>query len=137
MRTFLTYDAPTPAGRTSARTDTFHGRFTTLVPDQLVAQAVESETADRRYPALTISYGWSREPGGTRLTGEHDHLPLGGSAQDNELGRRRSLDKLAEGARRARHPIPPRVPASQGGLSSGGGTPEERTPGSGSSPYVP
>ena len=49
FRISLTYDAPTGAGKTSARTDTFHGRFLRLVPDTEVVQSVEFETDD---PAL-------------------------------------------------------------------------------------
>src|SRR5438552_18194815 len=33
FRISLTYDAPTAAGKTTAQTDTFHGRFVKLVPD--------------------------------------------------------------------------------------------------------
>src|SRR3954467_2291878 len=49
FRISLTYDAPTAAGKTTARTDTFHGRFLRLVPDTEVVQVVEFETGD---PAL-------------------------------------------------------------------------------------
>lgn len=44
FRISLTYDAPTTAGKTSAQTDTFHGRFVTLLPDQRVVQTVEFES---------------------------------------------------------------------------------------------
>ena len=33
FRISLTYDSPTGAGKTNARSDTFHGRFARLVPD--------------------------------------------------------------------------------------------------------
>ena len=33
FRISLTYDEPTTAGKTSARTDSFHGRFVRLAPD--------------------------------------------------------------------------------------------------------
>jgi hypothetical protein len=36
FRISLTYDAPTGTGKTSAQTDTFHGRFVKLVPDEQV-----------------------------------------------------------------------------------------------------
>src|SRR4051794_17337729 len=39
FRISLTYDAPTGAGKTSARTDTYHGRFVKLVTDQQVVEA--------------------------------------------------------------------------------------------------
>src|SRR3990172_5373106 len=49
FRISLTYDAPTGVGKTTAHTDTYHGYFVKLVPNQLVVEVVEFETAD---PAL-------------------------------------------------------------------------------------
>src|SRR5881296_3267899 len=49
FRISLTYDAPTGTGKTTAHTDTYHGRFLKLVPDEEVVEVVEFETAD---PAL-------------------------------------------------------------------------------------
>src|SRR5881396_3894085 len=49
FRISLTYDAPTGIGKTSAHTDTYHGRFVKLVVDEQVVEVVEFETAD---PAL-------------------------------------------------------------------------------------
>jgi uncharacterized protein YndB with AHSA1/START domain len=48
-RISLTYDDPTAAGKTTAHTDTYHGRFAKLVTDEQVVEVVEFETAD---PAL-------------------------------------------------------------------------------------
>src|SRR5262250_1011337 len=49
FRISLTYDEPTGTGKTTAHTDTFHGRFVKLVANELVVEVVEFETAD---PAL-------------------------------------------------------------------------------------
>ena len=97
FRISLTYDAPTSAGKTDAQTDTFHGRFVRLVPDAEVAQVVEFESAD---PALqgemTITYSLTEAAdGGTEVVGLHENLPAGVRPEDNELGWRMSLDKLA------------------------------------------
>src|SRR6266542_4414175 len=66
FRISLTYDAPTGSGKTSAQTDTFHGRFVRLVPNEQVVEVVEFETAD---PALrgemTITYTLADADGGT------------------------------------------------------------------------
>ena len=40
----LTFDATDRAGKTHGRTDTYHGRFVTLVPDELVVEADELES---------------------------------------------------------------------------------------------
>lgn len=97
FRISLTYDEPTATGKTSARTDTHHGRFTRLVPDTLVVQAVEFETDD---PALqgemTASYTLTDTEDGTEVVGLHEGLPPGISPDDNEQGWTMALDKLAQ-----------------------------------------
>lgn len=96
FRISLTYDAPTDTGKTSAQTDTFHGRFARLVPDAEVVQVIEFEAAD---PALwgemTITYTLADANGGTELVGVHENLPAGVVPEDNELGWSMSIDKLA------------------------------------------
>ncbi len=96
FRVSLTYQAPTGTGKTSAQTDTYHGRFIRLVPDTEVVQAIEFETAD---PALrgemTITFTLADAGDGTDLTGVHENLPPGVTPEDNELGWTMSLDKLA------------------------------------------
>ena len=44
FRISLTYDAPTAAGKTTAHTDTHHGRFVKLVPNEQVVEVDEFET---------------------------------------------------------------------------------------------
>src|SRR3954463_8694516 len=46
FRISLTYDAPTGTGKTTAQTDSYHGRFVKLVPDQQVVEVVEFESED-------------------------------------------------------------------------------------------
>ena len=96
FRISLTYDAPTTAGKTSAQTDSFHGRFVRLVPDTEVVQAVEFESDDPAMQgSMTISYLLADSGDGTELTGVHENLPPGVSPADNELGWNMSIDKLA------------------------------------------
>jgi uncharacterized protein YndB with AHSA1/START domain len=96
FRISLTYDAPTEAGKTTAQTDTYHGRFVELVPDERVVEVDEFETAD---PALRgemrISYTLVEADGGTDVVAVHEGLPPGVSLADNELGWRSSLARLA------------------------------------------
>ncbi len=96
FRISLTCDAPTRTGKTSAHTDTFHGRFVKLVPNEQVVEVVEFETTD---PALRgemrIPYTLADADGGTDILAVHDGLPRGLSAADNEAGWRISLAKLA------------------------------------------
>jgi uncharacterized protein YndB with AHSA1/START domain len=96
FRISLTYDTPTSAGKTSAQTDTYHGRFVRLLPNSQVVEVVEFETAD---PALrgemTITITLTDANSGTEIVAVHDRLPPGLSAADNEAGWRSSLAKLA------------------------------------------
>ena len=96
FRISLTYDAPDPRGKTTAHTDTYHGRFIKLVPDREVVQTVEFETDD---PAMrgemTIIYSLADTAGGTDILAVHDAVPPGVPPADNEAGWRSSLDKLA------------------------------------------
>ena len=96
FRISLTYDAPTGTGKTSAHTDTYHGRFVKLVTNEQVVEVVEFETTD---PALqgemTITITLADVDGGTDILAVHDGLPPGVPIADNEAGWRSSLAKLA------------------------------------------
>src|SRR5882762_7047040 len=96
FRISLTYDAPTGTGKTTAQTDTYHGRFVKLVTNEQVVEVVEFETTD---PALrgemTIAIALADADGGTDIHAVHDGLPRGVPAADNEAGWRSSLGKLA------------------------------------------
>jgi uncharacterized protein YndB with AHSA1/START domain len=96
FRISLTYDAPTGTGKTTARTDTYHGHFAKLVPDEQVVEVVEFETADPVMRGeMTITITLTDADGGTDVLAVHDGLPPGVPPADNELGWRLSLDKLA------------------------------------------
>src|ERR671913_216065 len=74
FRISLTYDAPTGTGKTTAHTDTYHGRFVKLVTDEQVVEVVEFETTD---PALrgemTITIALTdADGGGTDVLAVHD-----------------------------------------------------------------
>ena len=96
FRISLTYDAPTGTGKTTAHTDTYHGRFIELVPDEKVVEVVEFETADPTVKGeMTITFSLADADGGTDIHAVHDRLPPGLSPADNEAGWRSSLGKLA------------------------------------------
>ena len=96
FRISLTYDAATGTGKTTAQTDTYHGRFVKLVKNEQVVEVVEFETTN---PALqgemTITYTLTDADDGTDILVVFDGLPPGLSATDNEVGTRMSLAKLA------------------------------------------
>lgn len=95
FRVSLTYHSQESTGKTSAHTDTYHGRFVSLAPPERVVESLEFETDD---PAMRgemiITYTLSSSDGGTDLLAVHEGLPPGVSLSDNELGWRMSMDKL-------------------------------------------
>jgi uncharacterized protein YndB with AHSA1/START domain len=96
FRVSLTYESKSESGKTSAHTDTYHGHFIELVPDERIVERLEFETDD---PALAgemkVTTTLRDVEGGTELSARHEGLPPGVSLEDNELGWRMSLEKLA------------------------------------------
>ena len=96
FRVSLTYDAPNAAGKTSAHTDTYHGRFVKLVPGIELVEVMEFESSDPSLQGeMTVRYLLSEANGGTDLLATHEGVPAGVPPADNELGWRMALDKLA------------------------------------------
>lgn len=96
FRISLTYDVLGRAGKSASRTDTYHGHFAKLVPDQKVVEVFEFETAD---PALrgvmTMTTTLTDASSGTDILVVHDGIPAGVPADDNEAGTRMALANLA------------------------------------------
>ena len=96
FRISLTYDAPTGTGKTTEHTDTYHGHFVKLVPNEQVVEVFEFETSD---PALrgeiTITTTLADADGGTVVLVVHEGIPSSVSTTDNETGTRMSLANLA------------------------------------------
>lgn len=96
FRVSLTYEVPHRVGKTTSRTDTYHRRFVQLVPDELVVEVDEFETAD---PALrgemTITIMLADADGGADLVAVHDGLPAGVPTADNEAGWRGGAGEAA------------------------------------------
>ena len=96
FRISLTYDEPTGTGKTTARTDTSHGRFVKLVPNEQVVEVVAFETENTALQGeMTITFALADADGGTEVVAVHDGLPPGLSPTDNETGWRMSLANLA------------------------------------------
>lgn len=105
FRISLTYDAPGETGKSGKHTDTYHGRFISLVPDTQVVEEFEFETAD---PALRgmmrLTTTLTDVDGGTEVELVHEGIPDAVAQDDNELGTRMALARLAalvEGVSRA------------------------------------
>ncbi|MGW1895679.1 SRPBCC domain-containing protein [Streptomyces sp. NPDC002004] len=96
FRVSLRYDAPTGTGKSAARTDTYHGRFVRLVPDERVVEAIEFETADPAFRGIMTMTTTLVDAGdGTEVRIVHEGIPDAVPARDNELGTRLALANLA------------------------------------------
>jgi uncharacterized protein YndB with AHSA1/START domain len=96
FRISLTYDKATGTGKTSAQTDTYHGHFVKLAPNEQVVEVMEFETADAALRGeMRITFTLTDAGGGTDVLAVHENLPPGLSPADNETGWRMALDKLA------------------------------------------
>ncbi|MGW1750603.1 SRPBCC domain-containing protein [Streptomyces sp. NPDC002092] len=96
FRVSLTYDVPVGTGKSAAHTDTYHGHFARLVPNEQVVEVLEFETAD---PALrgtmTMTTTLTATDGGTDVLVVHEGIPDAVPAADNETGTRMALANLA------------------------------------------
>ncbi len=96
FRVSLTYDQPTGTGKTTAHTDTYHGRFAKLVSNEQVVEVIEFETTDAALRGeMTITTTLVDVEGGTEIRAVHDGLPPGLSPAANEIGWREALTRLA------------------------------------------
>lgn len=96
FRVSLTYDSPGAAGKSSAHTDTYHGHFRTLVPDERVVEVLEFETAEPTLRGtMTMTTTLTDAPGGTEVLVVHEGIPPGLRPADNEVGTGMALANLA------------------------------------------
>jgi uncharacterized protein YndB with AHSA1/START domain len=97
FRVSLTYEAPDASGKSAAHTDTYHGHFARLVPDEQVVEVLEFEAVDpalRGSMTLTTTLTDARG-GGTDVLMVHEGIPDAVPAADNETGTRMALANLA------------------------------------------
>lgn len=97
FRVSLTYDLPVGTGKSGPHTDTFHGHFMKLVPNEQVVEVLEFESAD---PALrsvmTMTTTLTDVDGGTDVLIVHEGIPDDVPVADSETGTRMALANLAQ-----------------------------------------
>src|SRR5690242_16336115 len=86
FRVSLTYEAPDRNGKTSAHTDTYRGRFVRLLPDELVVEVDEFETADSPRWSRTRRWAPRARAADRRASGGHKGLGLVVADRDVEVG---------------------------------------------------
>ena len=97
-RMVLTYEEPAHSGhgKTTDQSDAVEGRFVELIPDRLIAQAVEFESDDPAFAGeMKITWTFTAAPGGTEVAVRCENVPPGISAEDHAAGLASSLDNLA------------------------------------------
>lgn len=95
-RISLTYDNPTSIGKTTAHTDTYHGHFVKIVPNEQIVEMIEFETEDPTLQGeMKVTTTLTDAGNGTEIIAVHEELPSGLSTIDNEVGWREALAKLA------------------------------------------
>jgi uncharacterized protein YndB with AHSA1/START domain len=98
FRISLTYQNPEDAqrGKTNGDTDTYHGRFVELAPDEKIVQAIEFETEQPGLAGeMTMTVTLADAAGGTEVSLHFENMPAAVRPEDNEAGTRQSLAKLA------------------------------------------
>jgi uncharacterized protein YndB with AHSA1/START domain len=97
FRISLTYDAPTGAGKSATNTDTYHGHFAKLLPNEQVVEVFEFETADPDLRGeMTMTTTLAEADGGTDVLVVHEGIPDSVPVADNETGTRMALANLAK-----------------------------------------
>ncbi|MEV2250419.1 SRPBCC domain-containing protein [Streptomyces sp. NPDC050147] len=104
FRVSLTYDGQSGTGKSAAHTDTYHGHFAKLVPDEQVVEVLAFETED---PGLSGTMTMTTtltdaDGGGTDVLVLHEGIPDSVPAADNETGTRMALANLARLVEEAR-----------------------------------
>jgi uncharacterized protein YndB with AHSA1/START domain len=96
IRMSLTYDDPAAAGKSGGATDTYTGRYVELVPGERVVEEIEFESDDANLGGvITMTTTLQDVAGGAEVEIRMDGLPDAVPRDQNELGSRMALDKLA------------------------------------------
>jgi uncharacterized protein YndB with AHSA1/START domain len=96
FRVSLRYEDPAAVGKSAARTDTYSGRYTQLVPGERIVEELEFESPDPSFRGkMTITTTLRDARDGTDVLIVHEGLPAGVSPDDNETGTQMALANLA------------------------------------------
>jgi uncharacterized protein YndB with AHSA1/START domain len=93
LRMSLTYQDP---AQSPGDTGTFHGRFIELVPGEKIVEVIEFESQDTRFAGrMKITTTLTDADEGTEIMLLCEDIPAGIRPEDNEMGSKQSLQKLA------------------------------------------
>jgi uncharacterized protein YndB with AHSA1/START domain len=98
FRISLTYENPEDSlgGKTSEDTDTAEGKFVELLPNEKIVWVSEFDSDQPEYAGeMRITWSLADSDGGTEVSVLCEGIPTGIRLEDNELGSKQSLQKLA------------------------------------------
>jgi uncharacterized protein YndB with AHSA1/START domain len=98
FRISLTYQNPEDSerGKTTGDTDTYHGRFVKLIPNEKIVEVIEFESQEPGFAGeMRMTVMLADVDGGTEVSLLYENVPVGIRPEDNEAGSRQSLQKLA------------------------------------------
>jgi uncharacterized protein YndB with AHSA1/START domain len=83
-------------GKTDADTDTYHGQFIKLVPDEMIVEVIEFESQEPDLQGeMTMTVRLANFSDGTNVSLLFENIPAGIRLEDHEAGSQQSLRKLA------------------------------------------
>jgi uncharacterized protein YndB with AHSA1/START domain len=83
-------------GKAAEREDRFTARFVELTPPRRIVEAITFDSADPAFSGeMIMEVTLGAEDGGTEVTILFKNIPSGIRPEDNEIGTRLSLEKLA------------------------------------------
>ena len=87
---------PPSQGKTSEREDRYSAKFVELLPPEKIVEAITFDTVDPAFSGeMIMEVTLEPEEGGTTVSIVFNHIPYGIRPEDNELGTRSTLEKLA------------------------------------------
>lgn len=90
-------------GKTSEREDRYTARFVELTPPSRIVETIVFDTTDPAFSGeMTLIVTLEERDAGTEITMTFENIPSGIRPEDNDLGTRLSLDKLARYLEQAR-----------------------------------
>lgn len=98
FRMSLTYQQAEDAGlgKSSDNTDTFEGLFAEIIPNETIVWRIVFESDQPEFAGeMRMTWTLADVPGGTEVTCLCEDIPAGIRLEDNEVGTRQSLRKLA------------------------------------------
>jgi uncharacterized protein YndB with AHSA1/START domain len=96
MSLYYTAAEPSNTGKSGEWEDRYTARFVELTPPAKIVETINFDTTDPAFAGeMTMIVTLAEQAGGTEVTIVFENLPPGIRPEDNDMGTRSSLEKLA------------------------------------------